>query len=179
VSDEEFCIETPRLRLRPFRPEDAEDLFRLNSDAEVMRYTGDTPFSDPGAARDFLSHYDRYATDGFGRWAVENRETGEFMGFCGLHRDDNTGVVDLAFRLFRRFWAAGYATEAARASLKAGFERFGLKEIQGRAMRENLPSITVLQKLGMKYRDMIEDGGEFWLVYSVDANRFLEHYQHR
>ena len=179
VNEEEFTIETSRLRLRPFRTDDADALFRLNSDPDVMRYTGDTPFSDPAGTRAFLDRYDRYAVDGFGRWAVERRPDAEFMGFCGLHRDQETGIVDLAFRFFRRFWAAGYATEAARASLEAGFERFGLREIEGRAMRENLASITVLQKLGMKYREMVEDDGEFWLVYAVDARRFLDDYLHR
>lgn len=179
MNADDFSIDTPRLHLRPFRPDDADALFRLNSDPDVMRYTGDTPFSDPAAARAFLDRYDRYTVDGFGRWAVEQRSDGAFMGFCGLHRDDETGAVDLAFRFFRRFWAAGYATEAARASLQAGFERFGLREIEGRAMRENLASITVLQKLGMKYREMVEDDGEFWLVYAVNARRFLDGYLHR
>lgn len=179
VSAEHFTFETPRLRLRALRAGDAPDLYRLNSDPDVMRYTGDSPFSDPAAARTFLDRYDRYALDGFGRWAVEHRPDGEFMGFCGLHRHQATGAVDLAFRFFPRFWAAGYATEAARASLQVGFERFGLREIEGRAMRENLASITVLQKLGMKYRDMVEHEGEFWLVYAVDAQRFLDDFLHR
>lgn len=169
-----FFIDTARLRLREFRESDADDLFRLNTDPEVMRYTGDIPFADVAAARDFLRNYDEYAREGFGRWAVTNRETGEFMGFCGLRRSHVTGEVDLAFRLFQQFWSAGYATEAARASLEAGFERFGLDDIVGRAMRENLPSITILQKLGMKYRDMVEDRGEFWLVYGVTRGRFEE-----
>ncbi len=169
-----FTIETPRLLLREFREDDAEALFRLNSDPEIMRYTGDTPFTDPASARHFLHHYDDYARNGFGRWAVTRRSDGEFMGFCGLRRDPDSGEVDLAFRLFRKFWASGYATEASSACLQAGFEDFGLAEIVGRAMRENLPSISVLQKLGMKYRDMVEDDGEFWLVYAVGAERFMQ-----
>ncbi len=176
---EDFILETPRLRLREFREEDAEALFALNADPEVMRYTGDLPFSEPAAARHFLRDYGEYEREGFGRWAVISREDGAFMGFCGLRRSRDAGKVDLGFRLFPRYWAAGYATEAARACLQAGFERFGLDEIYGRAMRENLPSITVLQKLGMKYRDMEEDDGEFWLVYSVDARRFLDDFLHR
>ncbi len=67
----------------------------------------------------------------------------------------------------------------ARGALEAGFRQFGLQAIIGRAMRENLPSITILQKLGMKYRDMVEDDGEFWLEYSVTADRFLKQFLHR
>ncbi len=179
MNDDRFTLETPRLILREFREEDAEDLFRLNANPEVMRYTGDTPFADVEAARRFVRDYDEYEREGFGRWAVIDRRDGRFMGFCGLRREMNTGEVDLAFRLSPRYWSSGFATEAARASLQAGFERFGLKEIIGRAMRENLPSISVLQKLGMKYRDMVEDDGEFWLVYAVGRDRFLESYLHR
>lgn len=179
MSNTGFTIDTPRLHLREFRDEDADELFRLNSDPEVMRYTGDSAFTGPAAARDFLRHYDCYERDGFGRWAVTDQETGAFMGFCGLRRDRDSGEVDLGFRFFPRYWAAGYATEAASACLEAGFRNFGLEAIVGRAMRENLPSITILQKLGMKYRDMIEDDGEFWLVYTVDADRFLNDFLDR
>lgn len=179
MSDNGFTIDTPRLHLREFRDDDAEPLYRLNSDPEVLRYTGDAPFIDPASAHYFLRHYDHYRREGFGRWAVTHRETGDFMGFCGLRRLEPSGDVDLGFRFFRRYWASGYATEAARACLEAGFRQFGLTEIVGRVMRENLPSITILQKLGMKYRDMVEDDGEFWLVYTVGAERFLRDYLHR
>lgn len=173
-----FTFETPRLRLREFRADDAEALYRLNSDPDVMRYTGEPPFADLEAARNFLEHYS-YEPEGFGRWAVTLGETGEFMGFCGLERLKPRGDVDLGFRLFRRYWASGYATEAGKASLQAGFERFGLDEIISRVMRENGPSISVLQKLGMTYREMIEADGEFWLTYGVNAERFLNDILHR
>jgi ribosomal-protein-alanine N-acetyltransferase len=175
----DFILETPRLRLRELSVKDADELFALNADPEVMRYTGELPFSEPAAARRFLQYYGEYDREGFGRWAVTSRDDGAFMGFCGLRRSRETEAVDLGFRFFPRYWAAGYATEAARVCLQAGFEQFGLEEILGRVMRENLPSITVLQKLGMKYRDMEEKDGEFWLVYSVDAHRFLTEFLHR
>ena len=174
----EFTLDTPRLHLREFRAEDAEALYRLNSDPDVMRYTGDTPFVDPASARHFLKHYS-YAPEGLGRWAVTLRESGEFMGFCGLKRGAPGGDVDLGFRLFPAYWASGYATEAGKACLQAGFEHFGLEEIIGRVMRENGPSISVLQKLGMTYREMTEADGEFWLIYAVKSERFLKDFLHR
>lgn len=174
-----FTFDTARLRLREFREADAEALFRLNSDPEVMRYTGDDPFTDPASARHYLRHYPAYDKDGFGRWALESKADNEFLGFCGLRRSDSTGEVDLALRLFRKHWSRGFATEAARGALQAGFEQFGLQEVIGRAMRENLPSITILQKVGMKYRDMVEEDGEFWLVYAVDRERFMGDFLNR
>jgi len=172
-------LETPRLRLREFCADDAEGLVRLNADLNVLRYTGEPPLVAGAGPEQLMRHYASYDDNGFGRWALIRRQDDRFIGFCGLRRSDRTGDVDLGLRLFPEFWSQGYATEAARGALEAGFRQFGLQEITGRAMRENLPSITILQKLGMKYRDMIEDDGEFWLEYSVTADRFLNEFLHR
>lgn len=172
MTSQAFSIETPRLILREFRPDDAEAVFELNSDPEVLRYTGDAPFADVGTAARFIAGYTHYREHGFGRWAIEHRDTGEFLGFCGLSRSSPGADVDLGFRLFQRHWARGYATEAARAALYAGFEQFGLDVVIGRAMRENLPSITVLQKLGMRFREVTEEDDLLWLIYAVSAEAF-------
>ena len=150
MPNEEFTMFTDRLVLRSLRASDAGELFDLNSDPEVMRYTGEEPFANADEALRFVERNDADATGGLARWAVTDARNGDFMGYCGLRRDGPEEEVDLGFRLFRRYWSRGYATEAARASLAAGFERFGLERIIGRAMRENLPSITVLRKLGMQ-----------------------------
>ena len=167
-----FKISTSRLILREFDAQDAEALFRLNSNPDVLRYTGDEPFPDVEAADDFITNYTHYHQHGFGRWAVTSLETGDFMGFCGLRRSGSTGDVDLGFRLFQRYWAQGYATEAARAAMSAGFDQFGLDFITGRVMRENLPSITVLQKLGMQFRELSEENELIWLIYAITADEF-------
>ncbi|WP_191621283.1 GNAT family N-acetyltransferase [Marinihelvus fidelis] len=167
-----FELHTSRLVLREFREADADDLYQLNADSDVMRYTGDAPFPSPAAARKFIRDYDHYARHGFGRWAVIRKADEQFMGFCGLRRHPEFGDVDLAYRIAHRFWDSGYATEAARAALGAGFDQFGLDTITGWAMRENLPSITVLQKLGMRFREMAEDNGVFWLVYAISRERY-------
>lgn len=174
LTDDTFTISTDRLVLRRFCAQDAAPLFELNSDAEVLRYTGDEPFPNVAAAADFIRGYSHYRDHNFGRWAVTGRESGAFMGFCGLRCSAHTGEVDLGFRLFRKYWARGIATEAARAALKAGFEQFKLGEITGRAMRENLPSITVLQKLGMRFRELSEEKELFWLVYAITATEYRE-----
>ena len=167
-----FIINTKRLVLREFSPHDAEPLFRLNNNSEVMRYTGDPPFTDVLAAAKFINSYTHYSKFGFGRWAVTLRETGEFMGFCGLRKSESSLDVDLGFRLFQKHWAQGFATEAAGAALDAGFRQFELKDITGQAMRENLPSITVLQKLGLRFRELTEENDLFWLIYSISLEEF-------
>lgn len=141
---------TPRLALREFALEDAPALFELNSDPEVMRYTGDAPFASAGEAEDFIRGYGHYREHGYGRWSVLLRETGEFLGWCGLGFNE-LEQVDIGFRFSRKHWGRGYATESARAVLAHGFGELGLTVIIGRAARANTASIRVLEKLGMAY----------------------------
>ncbi|NND45147.1 MAG: GNAT family N-acetyltransferase [Xanthomonadales bacterium] len=168
----DFNVRTSRLELREFQASDAEALYALNSDPKVLRYTGEQPFPDVAAAAAFIDGYTHYRDYGFGRWAVIHLDSGAFMGFCGLRRQAAGGPVDLAFRLFPRYWAKGYATEAANAALAAGFGQFGLEEITGRAMRENLPSISILQNLGMRFQSVQEEHGLIWLVYVIGREEF-------
>lgn len=143
-------IETQRLLLRELNSSDAEQFFNLNSDPEVMKYTGDQPFSSIVEAEAFLKNYRDYELNGFGRWAVISRDSNEFLGWCGLKRNEENWV-DLGFRFFKSQWGKGYATESAKASLEVGFENLNIEEIIGRAAKENKASIRVLEKLGMSF----------------------------
>ena len=143
-------ISTDRLNLFTFTPDEAPKFFELNSDEEVMRYTGDLPFDSVEQARGFLESYDHYEENGYGRWSIYLKETDEFVGWCGL-KFNELGEVDLGFRLLKKHWNKGYATEAALACLKYGFKDLGMKRILGRAHRDNHASIRVLQKCGMTY----------------------------
>lgn len=165
-----FLITTPRLILRPFERGDAAALYSLNSNSAVLRYTGDSAFATLAAAVEFIESYDHYARHGFGRWAVIHKREDRFIGFCGLRRDESNGEVDLGFRFFQQYWSKGFATEAGQASLETGFNHYGLETIVGRCLRENLPSISVLQKLGMEFSDVREDRGLMWLIYSIDRD---------
>lgn len=143
-------LETARLTLREFTPADAAAMYALNLDPEVLRYTGDMPFESEEEAASFLKNYREYEKNGFGRWAVLTKAEGVFIGWCGLKRNEE-GMVDLGFRFFRAHWNKGYATEAARACLKFGFEKCGLEKIVGRAARANAASVRVLEKIGMTF----------------------------
>lgn len=144
-----LILSTSRLVLREFEPNDAESFVELNSDPEVMRYTGDRPFESVEAARSFLEAYPDYRTNGFGRWAVLVGPEREFAGWCGLKLVD--GEVDLGYRLKRRFWGAGIATEAARACVAYGFLELALEELVARAWAENVASIRVIEKCGFRF----------------------------
>ena len=149
-------------------PGDAMFLYSLNSNPEVIRYTGDESFFNMSAAQNFLRDYDHYDKHGFGRWAVVLKKDQRFIGFCGLRKDEKTGDVDLGFRFFADYWSQGYATEASHAALHIGFREFGLETIIGRCLRENLASISVLQKLGMQFCEVREESELLWLIYSLE-----------
>jgi len=145
-----FILETDRLLLREFEDVDAQSMFDLNSDPDVIRYTGDPAFVSINEVSIFLTSYSDYKRNGYGRWAVILKETNKFIGWCGLKLNEE-GLVDIGFRFFKRHWGKGYASEAAEATLSYGFKTLNLDEILGRAVPDNLASISILEKLNMRY----------------------------
>jgi len=145
-------FETNRLLLRQFTEDDASLLYELNLDPEVIRYTHD-PIADVEHAKQVLNEVmlPQYSLYDHGRWAVHLRSNLEFMGWCGLKYLSETNEVDLGYRLMKKFWGKGYATEAALACIEYGFNTLNLPVIIGRALPGNLASIKVLEKCGMKY----------------------------
>jgi len=135
---------TERLTLRQFTLEDAADLFALNSDPEVIRYTGDLPFESVEAAEQFLDNYSAYGQTGFGRWAVIRNSDERFIGWSGLKLNEES-LNDLGFRFFRDCWGKGYATESAKASLELGFKQFA-ESINVPSLQERYQRQTALEK---------------------------------
>jgi RimJ/RimL family protein N-acetyltransferase len=161
-------LATERIDLTELVPSDAAELFALNADPEVVRYTGDGPFASVEAARDFLAAYRDYRAYGYGRWAMRRREDGVFLGWCGLKYLADTCETDLGYRLHRRYWGQGYATEAGRVCVDHGFGRLGLSRLVARVMEANRASIRVLEKCGLSPVASIVIEGQPGLLYSVD-----------
>lgn len=160
--------ETLRLVFREFdAASDGENAYRLNLDPEVLRYTGDQPFASVEDAAHFLRNYPDYRKNGYGRWAVLEKESGEFLGWCGLKRHpDHT--IDIGYRFFRKHWGKGYATESAQSCLTYGFEVLGLDEIIAHVERNNIASVRVLEKIGLRYwKDETYDGMGDCLIYRI------------
>lgn len=150
-------INTNRLLLRTFSNEDADLVYQLNLDPEVTRYTLD-PVRDRDHAQEILEKtiLPQYALYNFGRWAVHTLPGSDpitmgFIGWCGLKMRPELNEVDLGYRFMKKAWGQGYATEAASACLRHGFEKMGLTRIVGRALPGNIASIRVLEKCGMQY----------------------------
>lgn len=146
-----FILESARLRFRESTPGDAEHMFALNSDPEVVQYTGDGPFASIQEARDFLENYvNVFRRFQRGRWLLELKSTGEVIGWCGLKFHEDNSETDVGYRLFKKHWGNGYATEAAKAAIAYGFDTLQLDRIVAHARKENIASLKVLEKCGMK-----------------------------
>lgn len=164
--------ETERLYLREMTPEDAPFAYTLNADPDVLKYTGDDSFDSIDEAREFLSNYDHYRHYGFGRWAVVLKSTNEVIGWCGLKYIADLDEFDIGFRFLKTHWNQGYASEAASVCLKAGFNHFKMPEIVGRAMKDNLGSIRVLEKIGLSYYKDYQFDEEDGVIYKISKSEF-------
>ena len=159
--------------MREFRGQDAPDLLALNADPEVMRYTGDIPFASEKEVLSFIREYDQYQRYGLGRWSVLEKSSQTFLGWCGLKYLPETAETDVGFRLARAHWNKGFATEAALACLRYGFEDKELTAILGRAARANHSSIRVLEKLGMSYSSTLDFNGMEGVCYRITRSEFI------
>jgi RimJ/RimL family protein N-acetyltransferase len=148
----DLILSTDRLLLRPWRESDLEPFAALNADPEVMEHflkPLDRSESDGMVAR-IMDHFDSH---GFGFWAVEAPNVAELIGLVGLaiprFTAHFTPCVEIGWRLAREYWGRGYATEAARASLRYGFERLGLEKIVAFTVPQNVRSRAVMERIGM------------------------------
>lgn len=148
-------LETPRLRLRPWRRADRPAFAALNADPLVMAHFPGTlgRQSSDALAERIEGHF---AERGFGLWAVEIRGGARFAGFVGLSvprfESHFTPCVEIGWRLAAEHWGKGYATEAARAALAHGFGPLGLSEIVSFTVAANARSRAVMERLGMARR---------------------------
>jgi RimJ/RimL family protein N-acetyltransferase len=170
-------LETDRLIHRPLTLDDAEDLFRIYSDAETMTFMGRPPASVEFERQQIQTLIERhYKRHGFGVWATVLKENGELIGRCGLMRQEIGGSqeVEVAYLLERKYWGRGLATEAARGIVRFGFEQLQLPRIVAVINPRNVASIRVAEKIGMSYEREISYK-DFGLVslYALEASHVL------
>jgi len=152
-------LTTERLVLGTWSDEDAEGLFELSNDPEVMRHFHAMPTRDQ-VQNMVAKHRDNLAAGRPGLYAVRVADTATFIGFVGLSAAVFDApfmpCVEVGWRLRRDAWGHGYATEAAGAALAHGFQTLGLDEIVSFTTVANEPSIAVMRRLGM-HSDPAED----------------------
>jgi RimJ/RimL family protein N-acetyltransferase len=144
-------LETLRLSMRDFTPDDLDDLYALNSDRRVMTYIADgKPMTRDEVARS-LRRFVRYPTlyPDLGIWHTSRRDTGAFIGFFALNYTGKTTDIEIGYRLLHNAWGQGFATEGATALAQYGFDDLGLHRIIGVTHPGNQASQRVLMKAGL------------------------------
>ncbi|NNL00349.1 MAG: GNAT family N-acetyltransferase [Xanthomonadales bacterium] len=159
-------LETKRLRLRLFTHDDIAIMFKLGSDPDIIRYA-DTPCKDMDEARQRLEQgpLADYVKYGYGRFAVEWKDTGEVIGFCGIKYLPEIDLPEVGYRYLKEYWGRGIGTEAARACVEFARDDLNIGKLVALIIPENIGSIRVAEKLGMRPGPLIH-------IYDVDAIQY-------
>ena len=166
-----IILETTRLILRHQVIEDLDDLWALYCDAEITKYIPDAPRSREEARLELEWHMNGHPRfPELGLWATIHKETGKFIGRCGLlpWTIDGQNEVEVAYTIAQEYWGQGLGTEAARAILNYGFEKLNQSRLISRIDAENFASQKVAEKIGMTFeREARDEIGPF-LIYSIN-----------
>lgn len=148
-------LETPRLVIRTFEQRDAEPWIAMVSDPEVRRYLPPAPLPTMETFRSAIER--RHALErerGHAMWAVDAKDTGMFVGQCGVQPIGAGPEVELAYHFNRASWSRGYATEAVIAVLAHALGPVGLERVIAVVVPENVASWRVIEKAGMRYEGL-------------------------
>jgi len=161
-------LETTRLRLRQFTHDDLQVMYILNTDPDVIKYADTLP-RDMEEVRQRLEQgpladYKKY---GYGRFAVELKETGEVIGFCGIKYLPEIDLPEVGYRYMKEYWGRGIGTEAAEVCVGFARDDLKIKKLIALIIPENIASIRVAEKLGMTKGPLIHIYGEDALQYEM------------
>lgn len=166
-----MILETERLLLREFVPEDVDALMSIVGDPVTMQYYP-APFSRE-EVHDWISrNRARYVNDGFGLWAMLLKSCGELIGDCGffVREVQEAFEFELAWHVRRDHWAQGYATEAAQRCIEHAFAKVAADRIIALVRPENLSSCRVAEKSGMNRERVILWHGYDHCLYAKHRN---------
>jgi [ribosomal protein S5]-alanine N-acetyltransferase len=154
-------LETARLRLREFVPQDADALLAVLGDPVAMQYYP-AAFDGQGVEEWIERNRSRYESDGYGLWAMLLKDSGELIGDCGCFLRDVAGrdEIEIGYHVRRDLWGNGYATEAAQACMQYAFTKLGVDCVISLIRPENVQSIRVAEKNGLTCEKII-----FWRGY--------------
>lgn len=150
--------------------EDSQNLSRVLSDEESMRYYPKA-FNESEVLEWIKWNIESYKRNGFGLWAVIRKSDNRFLGDCGITMQtiDNKVLPEIGFHIIREYCKNGYATEAAKGCIKYAHKRFSIREIYSYSSIENIPSQSVMKKIGMRLEKTYKENGKENIVYSIDA----------
>ena len=165
-----FPLITPRLTIRPLTAADGADVFAVFAAPQVMRFWNSAPPADVAEAGEWAAHLEGLQRRlGYAQWRVSERDGDRLVGIAGLQLLDGGPEVELTYALEPSSWGAGYATEAGAAALEFAFVTAGLERVVGIVDPENVGSVRVLEKLGMRALGEAEYWGRRWAKYEVTA----------
>jgi len=166
-------IKTERLSLRMFEIYDFNSAFKLFNDEEVQKYLSPENRRNRKQIKVTLKKmFERWKERGFGIWCVSEKHSGEMFGYCGFQYFDQTLNVEIVFAFLKDFWGKGFATEAANACLKFGFEELLFEKVFAVTHPENTSSCRVLEKIGLVFVDESIHYGIDTLTFSISRTDF-------
>ena len=168
-----MILETNRLIIREYTPGDFDDLYEILSDAETMKYYP-KPFDENGVRRWINWCVDSYRQYGFGLWALELKETGTFIGDCGISMQNIDGEVlpEIGYHVHKKYWRQGYAKEACSAVKDWFFGNTEHDSVYSYMNKENVASYATAAANGMTRIKAYEDGEEALFVYRITLDEW-------
>ena len=150
-------LETERLNLRQIATGDAEFVLELLNEPSFLLNIGDKGVRTIDDSIQYILNgpVESYGRLGFGLWLVELKDSKVPIGICGLVKRDALTDVDIGYAFLPRFWSMGYAYESASAVMSYAMNVLGLKRLLAITSQDNVGSIKVLEKLGLKFDRMI------------------------
>ncbi|MGH9900270.1 MAG: GNAT family N-acetyltransferase [Pyrinomonadaceae bacterium] len=166
-------IETERLCLRPFTPEDVDAVHRLWTDKDVRRYIWDDEAIPRERAAAVIDESRRlFESEGFGLWAASPRAEDALIGFCGYWYFHEPPELQLLYGLAPASWGRGLAAEAARAMIRFGFEELSLDRVVASADAPNEASFRVMEKAGMTFEKRVLMNDRDTVYYAITREEF-------
>lgn len=167
-------LETERLIIRRFGPDELGAFAATRADDEVTRYLGGRELQTPEFIKNRFDFYQScHEKYGFGMSALILKESGELIGACGIQPLDDTGEIEVGYSLIKEYWRRGIGYECALAWLKYAFEERKLPRIVAVAHPENIGSWRIMEKLGMKLEKRAFHYNMECVFYGISRDEFL------
>ncbi|HEX9945132.1 MAG TPA: GNAT family N-acetyltransferase [Thermoanaerobaculia bacterium] len=166
-------LRTERLSLSPVEPADLDALHAMWTAPGVRRYLWDDEIIPMQKTREAVAESERlFRTEGTGLWLVRGKESPQPIGFCGYWYFRTPPERELLYGIAEEHWGKGYATEAAVAMLRHGFEELGFAEIVASTDATNAASVRVMEKAGMRFLRRATSGGLDTIYYVAERGRW-------
>lgn len=179
IKQMKIFAETKRLLLREILPTDINGMYELDSDPDVHSYLGNKPVNNKKEVVDIINFIrQQYIDNGIGRLAIIDKKTNAFMGWTGLklitnETNHHNNYYDLGYRLTKKYWEQGIATEAAIGTLQYAFEKLNINEIYAIADSKNMGSNKILTKIGLTFIETFDLDGIKHNWYKIDKTEYL------